>query len=61
MVGDSGVGKTNMLGRWMTDSFSYTVAATLQSQYVVKTFSVSGKLVRVNFWDTGTKSFSSFH
>ena len=55
IIGNSGVGKTNILGRWMSDKFNYELPPTVVNQFMFKTFAVDGKLIRINFWDTGRR------
>jgi len=52
IIGDSGVGKTNLLGRWMEDKFNAT-SATINVEFATKSFQVSNKVVKVQLWDTG--------
>eukprot|EP01124_Arcella_intermedia_P025211 TRINITY_DN4456_c0_g1_i1.p1 TRINITY_DN4456_c0_g1~~TRINITY_DN4456_c0_g1_i1.p1 ORF type:complete len:572 (-),score=156.49 TRINITY_DN4456_c0_g1_i1:38-1753(-) len=51
IIGNSGVGKTNLLGRWMTDKFENR-SATISADVSFKTFLVNEKIVKVQFWDT---------
>jgi small GTP-binding protein len=51
VIGDSGVGKTNLLGRWMEDRFNAT-SATINVEFATKTFKVQNKAVKVQLWDT---------
>jgi len=51
IIGNSGVGKTNLLGRWMTDKFSPTTA-TISVDVAFKTFIINQKKIKVQFWDT---------
>jgi len=59
IIGNSGVGKTNLLGRWMTDKFE-AKSATISTDVALKTFEVGGKLIKIQFWDTaGTEAHFS--
>eukprot|EP01125_Pyxidicula_operculata_P015106 TRINITY_DN5101_c0_g1_i1.p1 TRINITY_DN5101_c0_g1~~TRINITY_DN5101_c0_g1_i1.p1 ORF type:complete len:1147 (-),score=330.31 TRINITY_DN5101_c0_g1_i1:861-4301(-) len=51
IIGDSGVGKTNLLGRWMDDRF-LTTSATINVEFATKSFEVGGKVIKVQLWDT---------
>lgn len=53
ILGNTGVGKTNLLSRWMTDSFALNIPPTVQVDFVTKSFHVKGKIIQVQFWDTG--------
>lgn len=57
IIGDSAVGKTNLLSRWLTNTFQYNVPSTVHIEFATKTFRVQGKLVKVQFWDTGAVFF----
>jgi len=52
VIGDSGVGKTNLLGRWVRNEFSASSVATINVDWSSKTFRVKGKSVQVTFCDT---------
>jgi len=52
VIGDSGVGKTNLLGRWVHNEFSYSTVATINVDWTSKVFRVKGKLAQVTFCDT---------
>jgi len=51
IIGCSGVGKTGLLGRWMTNKFDST-SATISVEFKTKTFQVEGKYVKIQMWDT---------
>eukprot|EP01123_Difflugia_compressa_P015184 TRINITY_DN8407_c0_g1_i1.p1 TRINITY_DN8407_c0_g1~~TRINITY_DN8407_c0_g1_i1.p1 ORF type:complete len:228 (-),score=29.22 TRINITY_DN8407_c0_g1_i1:186-869(-) len=51
IIGESGVGKTNLLGRWVDDSVTDT-SATINVEFASKSFKVDGKIVKVQLWDT---------
>jgi hypothetical protein len=59
VIGESGVGKTNLLGRWSRNQYvpaSPTISVTL----VEKSFKVEDKIVRIIIWDTaGQETFRS--
>jgi GTPase SAR1 family protein len=64
VIGDSGVGKSNMLNRWIKGCFgSETIIATTQCAFHQKTFKMKAKdgadkdrIVAVRLWDTGMHS-----
>jgi len=59
IIGNSGVGKTNLLGRWMSDRFEIK-STTINADVAFKTFEVNGKVIKVQFWDTaGTEAHFS--
>eukprot|EP01128_Nolandella_sp_AFSM9_P000580 TRINITY_DN10730_c0_g1_i1.p1 TRINITY_DN10730_c0_g1~~TRINITY_DN10730_c0_g1_i1.p1 ORF type:complete len:1140 (-),score=217.46 TRINITY_DN10730_c0_g1_i1:96-3515(-) len=51
IIGDSNVGKTNLLGRWMDDKFGAT-SATINVEFATKTFQVDRQIVKIQLWDT---------
>jgi len=59
IVGDSGVGKTNLLGRWSRNQYT-TTTPTLNVTLVEKSFKVNDTIIRVVIWDTaGQENFRS--
>jgi Ras-related protein Rab-11A len=51
IIGDSGVGKTNLMGRWMDNRFSQTTA-TINVEFAAKNFLVDNRVVKIQLWDT---------
>ena len=52
IVGDSGVGKTNLLKRFINDSFASDTKATVGVELISKTFSINNDIIKVDIWDT---------
>lgn len=52
VVGDSGVGKTNLLGRFINDSFDFASKSTIGLDLTMKNMVIKEKRVRVQIWDT---------
>lgn len=52
IVGDSGVGKTNLLGRYVNDTFELSSKSTIGLDMNTKTVVINGRRVRVQLWDT---------
>jgi len=52
MVGDSGVGKSNLLGRFTQNEFSLDTKTTIGVEFATKTVMIGDKQVRVQVWDT---------
>lgn len=52
IIGDSGVGKTNLLGRWIKNEFAFTSVATINVDWSSKCFRVKDKLIQITFCDT---------
>lgn len=55
ILGNSGVGKTTVLGRWIDNQFTVT-SATISVEFSNKSFRVDDQLIKVQLWDTGIKS-----
>jgi len=58
LFGDGGVGKTTLLGRYLTGLFTSTTTITIGVDFHVKKIDVNGKLVLLQIWDfAGEKRF----
>ena len=52
IVGDSNVGKTNLLKRFINESFSSNTKATIGVELISKTYSINNEIIKVDIWDT---------
>jgi GTPase SAR1 family protein len=52
LIGDSAVGKTSLLLRYMDDKFSQSFVSTIGIDFKVKQTSIDGQNVRMQIWDT---------
>ena len=52
IIGDSGVGKTNILLRFCENNFMTTHLTTIGIDFKIKTIDVDGKKIRLQIWDT---------
>jgi small GTP-binding protein len=52
IVGDSGVGKSNILSRYVQNNFSHDSKATVGVELSTKTYMIKDKIVKVQIWDT---------
>lgn len=52
MIGDSGVGKTNLLSRFASNTFSFDTKSTVGVEFVTKTIVIDGKTIKYQIWDT---------
>jgi small GTP-binding protein len=52
LIGDSGVGKTNLLSRFTRDQFNPESKSTIGVEFATKTLEVEGKQVKAQIWDT---------
>ena len=60
IVGDSGVGKTNILNRYIRNSFFLDGKSTIGIELETKMFKIQDKVIKLNIWDTaGQERFKS--
>jgi len=60
IIGDSGVGKSNILLRYQSDSFNEEFRTTVGVEFVSKTIDINQIIYRIQIWDTaGQESFRS--
>ncbi|GAA0160235.1 small GTPase [Lithospermum erythrorhizon] len=52
LIGDSGVGKSNILSRFTRNEFSLESKSTIGVEFATKTLQVEGKTVKAQIWDT---------
>lgn len=52
VIGDSAVGKTNLLLRYVNASYSQTHIATIGIDFKVKTVDIGGYRIKLQIWDT---------
>ena len=52
IVGDSGVGKTNLVKRFIQNTFSSNTLATVGVEFYSNTYSINDKLIKIEMWDT---------
>ena len=52
LVGDSGVGKTNILSRSVRNEFDQNSRATIGVEFATKTLNLEGQVVKAQIWDT---------
>jgi len=52
LIGDSGVGKSNLLGRFTRDEFNQNSKSTIGVEFATKVITVDGKQVKAQIWDT---------
>lgn len=60
IVGDSGVGKTNILNRYVRNTFLLDGKSTIGIELETKMFKIHDKIIKINIWDTaGQERFKS--
>ena len=52
VLGDTGVGKTNIIKRYITDSFDTDSKSTVGVEFFTKSFKVNDDIVKLEIWDT---------
>ena len=52
LTGESGVGKSCLLLRYVDDTFSKTHISTIGVDFKIKTIELDGKTIKVQIWDT---------
>ena len=52
LVGDSGVGKTNILTRYTKDEFSFDSKTTLGVEFGSKIYNIKDQNIKLQVWDT---------
>ncbi|MBA0567046.1 hypothetical protein Golob_011810 [Gossypium lobatum] len=67
LVGDSGVGKSNLLSRFTRNEFSLQSKSTIGVEFATRSIRVNDKIVKAQIWDTAGQErfeenevFSSF-
>ncbi|KAH8924775.1 GTPase of the Ypt/Rab family [Atractiella rhizophila] len=52
LIGDSGVGKSNLLSRFTRNEFNLDSKSTIGVEFATRSVSVEGKTVKAQIWDT---------
>ncbi|XP_063934280.1 ras-related protein Rab-11B-like [Zophobas morio] len=52
MIGDSGVGKSNLLSRFTKNEFNLESKSTIGVEFATRTIEVEGKVIKAQIWDT---------
>ncbi|WPK27520.1 hypothetical protein PUMCH_004911 [Australozyma saopauloensis] len=52
LIGDSGVGKSNLLSRFTRDEFNLESKSTIGVEFATRTLEIDGKRVKAQIWDT---------
>ena len=52
LIGDSGVGKTNLIKRFITNTFNQNSKATLGVEFISKSYKIKDQIFKVEIWDT---------
>lgn len=61
LVGDSAVGKSNLLSRFARDQFQFDSKPTIGVEFAYKNIRVGDKLIKAQIWDTaGQERYPTF-
>lgn len=61
LIGDSGVGKSNLLSRFTRNEFSLESKSTIGVEFATRSIHVDDKVVKAQIWDTaGQERLLSF-
>lgn len=52
VIGDSGVGKTNLITRFVENKFKPSYTATIGVDFKMKKFKLDDKIIKMQIWDT---------
>ena len=52
VIGDSGVGKSNLLSRFTRDEFNLESKSTIGVEFATRSVSIEGKMIKAQIWDT---------
>jgi GTPase SAR1 family protein len=53
LIGDSGVGKSNLLSRFTRNEFSLETKSTIGVEFATRSIQTEGKIIKAQIWDTG--------
>lgn len=60
LIGDSGVGKSNLLSRFTRNQFNLESKSTIGVEFATKSLEIDGKVIKAQIWDTaGQERFGS--
>ena len=54
LIGDSGVGKSNLLSRFTRNEFNLESKSTIGVEFATRSIQHEGKTIKAQIWDTGT-------
>jgi hypothetical protein len=60
LIGDSGVGKSNMLSRFTKNEFNLESKSTIGVEFATRTLKVDGKVIKAQIWDTAGQERCGF-
>ena len=54
LIGDSGVGKSNLLSRFTRNEFNLESKSTIGVEFATRSIQVDDKTIKAQIWDTGS-------
>ncbi|MBA0779133.1 hypothetical protein Gotri_003413 [Gossypium trilobum] len=61
LIGDSGVGKSNLLSRFTRNEFSLESKSTIGVEFATRSLNVDGKVIKAQIWDTAGQERYHFY
>ena len=58
IIGDSGVGKSNLLSRFTRNEFHLDSKSTIGVEFATRSIQHDGKIIKAQIWDTGARAGS---
>lgn len=52
LIGDSGVGKSNLLSRFTKNEFNLESKSTIGVEFATRSLNIDGKVIKAQIWDT---------
>ncbi|KAK9047683.1 hypothetical protein V6N11_053521 [Hibiscus sabdariffa] len=59
LIGDSGVGKSNLLSRFTRNEFSLESKSTIGVEFATRSLNVDAKVIKAQIWDTAGQERSN--
>lgn len=59
LIGDSGVGKSNLLSRFTRNEFNLETKSTIGVEFATRSLNVDGKVIKAQIWDTAGQERST--
>lgn len=60
LAGDSGVGKSNLLSRFIRNEFNAEIRSTIGVEFATRILKVDNTTIKAQVWDTGARGYDSF-
>jgi Ras-related protein Rab-11A len=60
LIGDSGVGKSNLLLRFTRNEFNLESKSTIGVEFATKSLNIDGKVIKAQIWDTAGQERCGF-